>query len=203
MANPVSSAPSFLRDAFSSHAAFSNLQKQEAQKWALRWLQRHIEDDLEDKTIIDQFAQKWRSGPQASSSSEQSPLYLENLPGSYKGEKSINSHQEEALVFIQDMVPLSMQEAFKQRWETKSKLVVVNQSGAAFKIDEREIALLKKEDADGDGTGWYLVEDQTTYYLLSSESKGDDYCVELGEGIGPENRSIWFVLQEDVKLSNV
>ena len=53
------------------------------------------------------------------------------------------------------------------------------------------------------GTGWYLVEEQTTYYVLSSESKGDDYLVELGEEISPANLSTWFVSQEDVKLSNV
>ena len=203
MANPVSSMPSFLRDAFSSRAMFSNLQKQDVQMRALQWLQQHIDSDLEDKTILEQFAQKWRLGAQKPSSIEQSPLYLENLPGSYKGEKSINPHQEDALVFIQAAVPSQMQEDFKQRWEAKTKLVVANESGAAFKVDEREIALLQAADPDGNGTGWYPVEAKTTYYVLSSETKGEDYLVELSEEISSANVSTWFVSQADVKLSNV
>lgn len=203
MTNSVSSEPSFLRDAFKSHASFSSLQQQAMQKRALQWLQLHINQDLEDKTILEKFAQKWRLGAPHASNIEQSPLYLENLPGSYKGKKSINSHQEDALVFIQGVVPLQMQEDFQKRWGAKTKLVVANASGAAFKVDEQAIEALKATDPDGTGTGWYLVEEQTTYYVLSSESKGDDYLVELGEEISPANLSTWFVSQEDVKLSNV
>ena len=203
MTDSVSLAPSFLRDAFESHASFSSQQQQTIQKQALQWLQRHISNDLEDKTILEKFAQKWRLGAQASASTGQSPLYLENLPRSYKGEKSINPHQEEALAFIQAAVPLQLQEDFKQRWAAKTKLVVSNEAGAAFKVDDREIALLQAADPDGTGTGWYLVEDKTTYYVLSSEAKGDAYLVELSEEISPANLSTWFVSQADVQPSKV
>jgi hypothetical protein len=76
MTNPASSVPSFLRDAFKSHATYSNSQKQDAQKRALKWLQFHINTELADKTIMEQFTQKWRFGA-ASPPSDQSPLYLE------------------------------------------------------------------------------------------------------------------------------
>lgn len=203
MTNPASSVPSFLRDAFVSYAPFSNLQKQDVQKRALKWLQLHINTELEDKTIIEQFTQKWRVGTGQSSSSDQSPLHLENLPGSYKGTKSISGHQEDALVFLQEVVPLQMQEDFKQRWNAKTKLEVSNAAGAFFKIDEQATTLLQQEDPDGNGTTWYQVEHKKIYYLLSSEPKGDDYLVVLGEEISPQNRNTWFVAQEHVKISNV
>jgi hypothetical protein len=119
MTNPASSVPSFLRDAFTSYSSFSNLQKQDVQKRALKWLQLHITTELTDKTILDQFTQQWRTGTSQSPGPDQSPLYLENLPGSYKGDKSINGHQENALVFLQEVVPSQMQEDFKQRWNAK------------------------------------------------------------------------------------
>ena len=204
MADPVSSVPSFLRDALKAYAPYSSAQKQNMQKRALKWLQRHIHADLEDKTIIKQFAQKWR-GLEAgqSSSSDHSPLSLENLPGSYKGAKSINGHQEGALVFLQEVVPTQMQEDFKQRWDAKEKLEVTHSPGAFFKIDGREITLLQQDNSDGDGTTWYQVENKSTYYLLSSEPKGDDYLVVLCEEISPQNRNTWFVAQAHVKLSSV
>jgi hypothetical protein len=197
------STSSFLRDALTSYAPFSNQQKQQAQKRALKWLQQHVDHDLEDKTILKQFGQKWRAGSARSSSAEELALHLENLPGSYKGQKSVSGHQEDALNFMQDVVPLGMQEDFNQRWNAKAKLVVSNPSGATFKVDQREIALLQQEDADGEGHTWYQVEAESLYYLLSSEPQGDDYQVVLSEEISPQNRNVWFVSQEQVKISNV
>ncbi len=199
----TSAAPNFLREALASYAPFSNQQKQNAQKRALTWLQLHINTDLTDKTILEQFAQKWRAGPNQSSSANRPPLRLENLPGSYKGEKSINRHQETALNFMQQIVPLQMQEEFNQRWNAKTKLAVSSPSGAIFKLDQRDIALLQQEDADGEGHTWYLVPDKSVYYLISSASQGEDYQVVLSEEISPQNRNIWFVSQEQVKISNV
>lgn len=201
MTNPASSVPSFLRDAFESHATYSSPQKQEVQKRALKWLQLHINTDLEDKTIIEQFTQKWRVGFNKVPTSDGSPLYLEVIPSSYK--KSVNGHQEDALVFMQEVVPLQMQEDFQQRWNAKTKLEISNSSGAPFKIDEREMALLQQEDPDGNGTAWYHVEHQKVYYLLSSEQKGDDFLVVMCEELSPQNRNTWFVLGENVKISTV
>ena len=83
MADPVSSAPSFLRDAFKAYAPYSSAQKQDMQKRAWKWLQLHIDADLDDKTIIKQFAQKWRGLEVGkSSSADHLPLSLESLPGS-------------------------------------------------------------------------------------------------------------------------
>lgn len=203
MSNPASSVPSFLRDALVSYTGFSNQQKQDVQKRALKWLQVHINTDLTDKTILEQFTQKWRFGASQSASTDQSPLLLENLPGSYKGNQSINGHQEEALVFLQNIVPVEMQADFQQRWNAKSKLEVSSADGASFKVDDREIALLQQEHQDGDGTTWYLVEHKQVYYLLSSELQGNNYQVVLAEEISPQNRSTWFVAQDQVKISNV
>jgi hypothetical protein len=203
MTNPASSAPSFLRDAFVSYSTFSNLQKQDVQQRALKWLQLHINDELADKTIIEQFSQQWRAGTQSSPDSDQSPLYLEKLPGSYKGSKSISGHQEEALVFMQEVVPLQLQEDFKERWNAKIKLEVSKSAGACFKIDEQKATMLQQEDPDGNGMTWYSVAHKTIYYLLSSEEKGDDYLVVLCEEISPQSRNAWFVAQEQVKISNV
>ena len=201
MTNSASSTSSFLKDAFAAYASYSSSQKQDAQKAALRWLQSHINNDLADKTILEQFAKKWRKGSSQTLSAD--PLYLERLPGSYKGEKSVSDHQEKALNFLQEVVPLQMQEDFKQRWNLKTKLQVSNSTGAIFKIDPREMTLLQQDDANGDGTAWYQVEDKSVYYLLSYEEKGDDYLVELGEEISPQNQNTWFVAKEHVKISGV
>ncbi|MCU0566592.1 MAG: hypothetical protein MUF49_08345 [Oculatellaceae cyanobacterium Prado106] len=201
MTNQTSVIPSFLRDAFESHASFSNLQKQDVQKRALKWLQLHINDDLADKTIMEQFTQKWRVGPRQTLGADQSPLHLDVIPGSYS--KSPNNHQEEALVFLQEVVPLQLQEDFKQRWNAKNKLEVSNKSGTSFKIDERKMELLQQEDPDGCGITWHHVESKQVYYLLSSEEKGENLLVVLAEEIGSENRNTWFVSQKDVKVSPV
>ncbi len=203
MVNSAASTPSFLRDAFESYTTFSNLQKQEVQKRALKWLQSQIETELSDKTIIDRFAQKWRTGTTQSVNSDTSPLYLEKLPRSYKGSKAITAHQEEALVFMQEVVPLQMQEEFKKHWEVKTKLEVASASGTPFKIDESEKAILQEQDPEGNGTTWYQVDDKQIYYLLSSELQGNHYLVTLSEEISPQNRNTWFVSKEDVKISNI
>ncbi|MCU0535958.1 MAG: hypothetical protein MUD14_18880 [Hydrococcus sp. Prado102] len=203
MTNPASSAPSFLRDAFKDYATYNNLQKQDVHKRALKWLQLHINTKLADKTIIEQFTQKWRVGIDQTPASDTSPLYLEYLPSSYGKTNSINDNHENALVFIQEVVPLQMQEDFKQRWNVKTKLEISNSSGTSFKIDERDITLLQQEDPDGKGTTWYQVENKSIYYLLSSEPKGDDLLVVLGEEIGSQNCNTWFVAQEHVKVSNI
>jgi hypothetical protein len=202
MVNPVAS-PSFLRDAFVSFATYSNPQKQDVHKRALKWLQRHIEADLEDKTIMEQFTQKWRTGTNQPLSPDKSPLYLEKLPGSYKGSSSINAHQEDALVFLHSKVPQELQDDFKKHWDVKIKLEVSNSSGTQFKVDERETTVLQQQDPNGDGTTWYQVNNKQIYYLLSSEPKGDHYIVVLSEEIGPQNRNTWFVCQEHVKVSKM
>lgn len=201
MTNPASSVPSFLRDAFESHATFSNASKQDAQKRALQWLQLHINTDLEDKTIIKQFTHKWRVGANKPPISDQSPLYLETIPRSYT--KSINGHQENALAFLQEVVPLQMQEDFQQRWDAQTKLEISNSSGASLKIDQREMTLLQQEDPDGNGIAWYHVEHKKVYYLLSHKPKGDDFLVVLSEEISPQNSNTWFVNKEDVRISTV
>ncbi|XWK88277.1 MAG: hypothetical protein U7127_29525 [Phormidium sp.] len=202
MANQSATTISFLKDAFVSFATFSNLQKQDVQRQALKWLQLHIETDLADKTIVPQFNQMWRGGAQ-SSNADSSPLYLENLPGSYKGDKTISNHQEDALAFIQEKVPQELQDEFKKRWDAKTKIEVSNAEGALFKIDERETTVLQAEDPEGNGTAWFKVENKQTYYLLSSEEKGDYYYVVLCAEISPQNRNAWYVAQSDVKISNL
>lgn len=203
MVNPIVSTPSFLRDAFNSYAPFSSSQKQDVHKRALKWLQSHINAELSDKTIIEQFTQKWRKGTNQPLSLDKSPLHLENLPGSYKRSKSVNTHQEDALIFLQEKVPPQLQEDFKKRWNVKTELKVSNSSGTPFKIDEREKTVLQQQDPNGDGTTWYQVNNKQSYYLLSSELKGDHYYVMLSEDISPQNRNIWFVYQEDVNISNI
>ncbi|MBE9101648.1 hypothetical protein [Vacuolonema iberomarrocanum] len=194
MTKSESSESNFLKDALVNYAQYTSAQKQDVQKSALKWLQSHINSDLTDKTILDQFAQKWRKNSNQPLSVD--PLYLENLPRSYKGDKSLNNHQEEALIFLQDIVPLQMQEGFKQRWELKAKLQVSNSDGATFKTDQQI-------DVDSDGSTWCQVEDKTVYYLLSHEEKGDDYLVELSEEISPQNQNTWFVAKEHVKISSI
>jgi hypothetical protein len=194
MASSESSTSNFLKDAFVSYAQYTNAQKQDAQKAALKWLQSHINNDLADKTILDQFAQKWRKDSDQPLSVD--PLYLENLPHSYKGKKSLNSHQEEALTFLQDIVPLKMQEDFKQRWDLKAKLQISNSDGATFKPDQQNAV------TSGDPITCQ-IEDKTVYYLLSYEEKGDDYLVELGEEISPQNQNTWLVAKEHVKISSI
>jgi hypothetical protein len=201
MTNPAASSPSFLRDAFESHAPYSNLQKQDVQKRALKWLQLHINTELADKTIMEQFTQKWRVGANQSSTSDRSPLYLEIIPGSYQ--KSSGGHHEEALLFLQEVVPLQMQEEFQLRWHAKTKLEISSSSGASFRIDDRDLAVLQQEDPDGNGTTWHNAEHRQVYYLLSSEPKGDDLLVVLTEEISPANRNTWFVAQENVRVSTV
>ncbi|MFB2937885.1 hypothetical protein ACE1B6_21765 [Aerosakkonemataceae cyanobacterium BLCC-F154] len=202
MANQSTSTNSFLKEAFNSFATYSNLQKQDVQRQALKWLQLHIETDLADKTIIPQFNQMWRGGV-LSSNADSSPLYLENLPGSYKGSKTLNNHQEDALAFIQEKVPQELQDEFKKRWEAKTKIVVSNAEGAVFKIDEREITVLQAEDSEGNGTAWFKVENKQMYYLVSSEEKGNDFYVVLCAEVSPQNRNAWYVAQSDVKISNI
>jgi hypothetical protein len=203
MVNPTASAPSFLRDAFKSYSTFSNPQRQDIHKRALKWLQRHIEDELADKTIIEQFTQKWRTGKNPPPIPDNSPLYLENLPGSYKDSKSIDTHQDDALIFLQNNVPQELQDEFKKRWDVKSKLEVSNSSGTPFKIDEREKEILQQEDPDGNGKNWYQVGNKTIYYLLSCEEKEEHYLVVLSEEISQENRNTWFVNKEQVKISGL
>jgi hypothetical protein len=200
MANPSASAQSFLREAFTSYAAYITPQKQEVQKKALKWLQTRIKTDLEDKTILEQFAQKWRSGSTAETAGT---LSLDLLPSSYKGKKSIDGHQEDALAFLQANIPLSLQEEFKKHWEIKTKLEVSNSAGTSFKVDDREIGVLQAEDADGNGTTWYPVPKKQVYYLLSSELQGTQYLVVLDEEISPHPRDTWYVAQEDIKISNL
>jgi hypothetical protein len=96
-----------------------------------------------------------------------------------------------------------MQEDFKQRWNAKTKLEVSNSAGASFRIDEREMELLRQEDPDGNGITWHHVEHHKVYYLLSSEPKGEDLLVVLSEEISPENRSTWLVDQKHVKVSSM
>ncbi|MEO1299861.1 MAG: hypothetical protein AAFW75_29640, partial [Cyanobacteria bacterium J06636_16] len=161
MTDSATSTSNFLKDAFVSYAQYSTAQKQDMQKAALKWLQLHINNDLEDETILEQFAKKWRRGSNQPLSAD--PLHLESLPRSYKGKKSVSGHQEEALNFLQEVVPLQMQEGFKQRWNPKAKLQVSNSAGATFKIDQREMTLLQQDDVNGDGTAWYQVEDKSVY----------------------------------------
>ena len=203
MAKTTNSVPSFLRDALESYAQYTADQKQDAQKRALKWLQSHIESDLSDKTILTQFAQKWRTGSNAPSEADQSPLNWANLPSSYKGNKSINSHQEEALKLIEEQVPQEMQEDFKARWEVKTKLKVSNASGTPLKADETDLKVLQEKDPNGEGKNWYQVNKGDVYYLLSSEEKETHYLVVTTEEIGSDNRNTWYVSKEDVSISGV
>ncbi len=203
MVSTAASTPSFLRDALMSYASFSSSQKQDVQKHALKWLQSRIEAEIADKTIIDQFTQKWRVGTKEPLNANEPPLHLESLPGSYKGNNSINAHQEDALLFIHEKVSPQLQEEFGKHWNAKTKLEVSNSSGTPFKIDEREKNVLQQQDPDGNGTAWYQVEKRQIYYLISSELKDDHYLVVLSEGISPQNRTTWFVAQADINISNI
>jgi hypothetical protein len=203
MATPQTTAPSFLRDAFQSYAQFTVDQKQDAQKRALKWLQIHIQSDLSDQTILDQFAQKWRTGKLSPSNANDSPLHLENLPRSYKGTDSINAHQEEAFSFLEEHIPTALQDEFKARWEVKKRLKVSGASGTPLKIDETELETLQKNDPDGEGKTWYQVNKGDIYYVLSSEEKGENYLVVMTEEIGSENRNTWYVSKKDVDISNL
>jgi hypothetical protein len=200
MANPSASVPSFLREAFVGYSSYNNPQKQEVHKKALQWLQIQIENDLEDKTILEQFALKWRAGSNADIAAK---LSLEFLPSSYKGNKSMDGHQEEALVFMQSAIPPSLQEEFQKHWEIKNKLEVVNATGTPFKIDNREISALQAEDAEGTGITWYQVPKKQVYFLLSSELQDEQYLVVLSEKISPQNRDTWYVAKADIKISGV
>jgi hypothetical protein len=200
MANPSASVPSFLREAFVGYSSYNNPQKQEVHKKALKWLQTQIENDLEDKTILEQFAVKWRAGSNADIPDK---ISLEFLPSSYKGDKTLDYHQEEALVFMQEVIPLSLQEEFQKHWEIKNKLEVSNSAGTAFKVDNREISVLQAEDAEGTGITWFQVPKKQVYFLLSSELQDNQYLVVLSEKISPQNRDTWYVAQEDIKISGV
>lgn len=115
-------SPSFLRDAFTSYAKYSTPKQQEIQHSALQWLQSQIESELDDgKAIMEQFAYKWRNGWKPGINSQESPIELKNLPLSYKGSKSINSHQEDALIFIHKAIPQDLKDGFTQRWNIQEK----------------------------------------------------------------------------------
>ncbi|WP_107667194.1 hypothetical protein [Cyanothece sp. BG0011] len=203
MAKTKNSVPSFLRDAFESYAQYTAEQKQDAQQRALKWLQTHIESDLPDKSILTQFARKWRTGSNAPSEADDSNLNWANLPSSYKGNKSINSHQEEALKFLEETIPQELQDDFKTRWEVKTKLKVSNASGTPFKVDETDLKVLQENDPNGEGKKWYQVNKGDVYYLLSSEEKDDHYLIVTTEEIGSEDRNTWYVSKEDVNISGV
>ncbi len=204
MVNSKTLNPSFLRDAFVSYAKYNAPQQQTIQKYALQWLQSHIESELDDgKVIMEQFTNKWRTGWQPGKYSQESPIEFQNLPGSYKGSSTANSHQEDALVFIDEAIPQDLKDGFEKRWNITKKLKVSNSSGTPFMVGEGEIATLKKQEPEGNGTTWYQVEEKETYYLISYEEKGDLYLVVLSEPISPQNRDTWYVSQADVDISKV
>jgi hypothetical protein len=197
-------SPSFLRDAFTSYAKYNAPQQQTIQKNALQWLQSHIESELDDgKAIIKQFSSKWRKEGQSGKNSQELPIELKNLPGSYKGSKTGDSHQEDALVFIHEAITQDLKDDFEKRWQIKEKLKVSNSSGTIFMVNDEEIATLQQQNPEGNGTTWYQVEEKQSYYLLSSEKKGDRYLVVLSEPISPQNRDTWLVAQADVEISKV
>lgn len=204
MTSSKASSPSFLRDAFTSYAKYNTPQQQELQKYALHWLQSHIESDLDDgETIMEQFTGKWRKGWQPGLNSQESPIEFKNLPNSYKASSTADSHQEDALVFIHEAIPQDLKDGFEKLWNIKQKLQVSNSSGTTFMVKDEEIDVLKEQDAQGDGIAWYPVEPKQTYYLLSCQEKGDLYLVVLSEAISPQNQDTWFVAQADVNLSKV
>ena len=203
MATSKALSPSFLRDAFLSYAKYSSAQQQALHKYALQWLQSQIESELDDgKAIIEQFTSKWRKGWHGGKSSEPS-IEFKNLPGSYKGSSTVDTHQEDALVFIHEAIPQNLKDEFEKRWNIKQKLQVSNSDGTTFMVNDEEIAILKEQDIEGDGTAWYQVDEKQTYYLLSCEEKGDRYLVVLSEAISPQNRDTWLVAQADVNISKV
>lgn len=196
--------PSFLRDAFVSYAKYNTPQQQALQQYALQRLQSQIESELDHgKTIIEQFSNKWRKGWQEAKNSQELPIEFKNLPGSYKGSKTSNLHQEDALVFIHEAIPQYLKDEFEQRWKIEQKLQVTNADGTPFIVNEEEIAVLQEQDPEGNGVTWYQVDEKQTYYLLSCEEKGDRYLVVLSEAISPQNRDTWLVNQADVVISKV
>ena len=196
--------PSFLRDAFTSYAKYNTPKQQILHKYALHWLQSHIESDLDDgKAIMEKFTGKWRKGWQGVKNSEEQPIKLENLPGSYKGSKVVDKHQEEALIFIDEAIPQALKADFEKRWKIEQQLKITNASGTPFMVDDSEIGTLQEQDSEGNGTGWYQVAENQTYYLFSSEAKGDRYMVVLSEPISPQNRDTWLVAQADVNISKI
>ena len=204
MATSKALSPSFLRDAFTSYAKYNTPEQQKLQQYALQWLQSHIESDLDDgRAIMEQFTSKWRKGWQPGINAQESPIELKNLPPSYKGSKTIDSHQEDALVFIHEAIPQDLKDGFEKLWNIKQKLQVSNSSGTTFMVKEEKIDVLQEQDPQGDGIAWYQVDKKQTYYLLSWEEKGDLYLVVLSEAISPQNNDTWFVAQADVNLSKV
>ncbi|VEP15277.1 conserved hypothetical protein [Hyella patelloides LEGE 07179] len=204
MATSKALNPSFLRDAFTSYSKYNTPKQQELQQYALQWLQSQIESELDDgKAIMEKFTGKWRKGWQPGINSQESPIELKNLPHSYKGSNTIDSHQEDALVFIHEAIPQNLKDDFAKLWNIKEKLQVSNADGAIFMVNDEEIATLKEQDPEGNGTAWYQVDEKQTYYLLSSEEKGDRYLVVLSEAISPQNRDTWLVAQADVNISKV
>lgn len=204
MVNSKALEPSFLRDAFVTYAKYNSPKEQDLQQSALQWLQSKIETELDDgKEIIEQFTSKWRKGWQGVKNSEEQPIALENLPGSYKGSTSVDLHQEDALVFIHNAIPQDLKDDFEKRWKIKQKLQVSNSDGTTFTVKEEELANLKEEDPEGKGITWYQVDEKQTYYLLSYEDKGDLYLVVLSEAISPQNRDTWLVAKADVEISKV
>ncbi len=204
MVNSKVLTPSFLRDAFVSYAKYNSSQQQTIQRDALKWLQRNIESELDDgKEIIEKFTNKWRPGWQNGKNPQELPIEFQNLPGSYKGVKTANSHQEDALIFIHETIPQDLKNSFEKRWNIEKKLQVSNSSGTPFMVNEEEIATLQEKDPEGNGTAWYQLEEKETYYLLSYEEKGDLYLVVLSEPIGSQNRDSWFVNQADVNISKI
>ena len=154
MVNSKALEPSFLRDAFVTYAKYNSPKEQDLQQSALEWLQSKIETELDDgKEIIEQFTSKWRKGWQGVKNSEEQPIALENLPGSYKGSKAVDLHQEDALVFLHEAIPQDLKDDFEKRWKIKQKLQVSNANGTPFMVKEEELAILKEEDPEGK---WYF-----------------------------------------------
>ena len=204
MVNSKVLKPSFLRDAFVSYAKYNSPREQAVQQSALKWLQSHIESDLnEGKTIIEEFSNQWRKGSRGVTNPQESAIALENLPGSYKGSSTIDSHQEDALIFIDEAIPQDLKDDFAKRWNIKQKLQVSNSSGTTFMVNEADLATLQEQDPEGNGITWYQVDKKQIYYLLSLEEKGDLYSVVLNEPISPENRDTWLVAKADVEISKV
>ncbi|MGK7937757.1 MAG: hypothetical protein AB4206_18485 [Xenococcaceae cyanobacterium] len=204
MATSKSLSPSFLRDAFISYAKYNTPKQQELQQYALQWLQYQIESELDDgKVILEEFTAKWRKGWQPGLNSQESPIEFKNLPPSYNSSNSIHSHQEDALIFIHQAIPIDLKDRFAKLWNIKEKLQVSNTDGAIFRVNEQEIAVLQEQDPQGNGIAWYQVDKNHTYYLLSAEAKGDLYLVVLSEPISPQNQDTWFVAQADIDISKV
>lgn len=197
-------SPSFLRDAFKSYAKYNTPKQQKLQQYALAWLQSHIESDIDNgKAILEQFTGKWRKGWKPGINSQESLIELKNLPHSYKSSKSIDSHQEDALIFIHEAISQDLKDRFEKLWNIEQKLQVTNADGTTFMVNNEEIAALQAQDPEGNGTGWYQVDEKQTYYIFSVEKKGDRFLVVLNKPISPQNKDTWFVAQADVEISKV